>query len=39
MKIHEKIRSMRESQNLSQQEMAAKLNMSVNGYSKTSNDG
>ncbi|MEI6747471.1 MAG: helix-turn-helix transcriptional regulator [Methylococcaceae bacterium] len=34
MKIHEKIRSMRESKNLSQEEMAEKLNMSVNGYSK-----
>ncbi len=34
MKIHEKIRSMRESSNWSQEEMADKLNMSVNGYSK-----
>ena len=34
MKIHEKIRSIRESNNLSQEEMADKLNMSVNGYSK-----
>ncbi len=34
MKIHEKIRSMRESSNWSQEEMAEKLNMSVNGYSK-----
>ena len=34
MKIQEKIRSMRESKNWSQEEMATKLNMSVNGYSK-----
>ena len=34
MKVHEKIRFMRESKNWSQEEMAAKLNMSVNGYSK-----
>jgi len=34
MKIHEKIRSMRESNEWSQEEMADKLNMSVNGYSK-----
>jgi transcriptional regulator with XRE-family HTH domain len=34
MKIHEKIRSMRESNEWSQEEMATKLNMSVNGYSK-----
>ncbi|MEI6745233.1 MAG: helix-turn-helix transcriptional regulator [Methylococcaceae bacterium] len=34
MKVQEKIRSMRESKNWSQEEMATKLNMSVNGYSK-----
>lgn len=34
MKVHEKIRSLREAKNWSQEEMAAKLNMSVNGYSK-----
>ncbi len=34
MKVQEKIRAMRESKNWSQQEMATKLNMSVNGYSK-----
>ena len=34
MKIHQKIRFMRESKDWSQEEMAAKLNMSVNGYSK-----
>jgi transcriptional regulator with XRE-family HTH domain len=34
MKVHEKIRFMRESKNWSQEDMAAKLNMSVNGYSK-----
>lgn len=34
MKVHEKIRLMRESGNLTQEEMATKLNMSVNGYSK-----
>lgn len=34
MKVHEKIRLMRESNHLTQEEMAAKLNMSVNGYSK-----
>jgi transcriptional regulator with XRE-family HTH domain len=34
MKVQEKIRSMRESKNWSQEEMASKLNMSVNGYSK-----
>lgn len=34
MKVQEKIRSMREAKNWSQEEMATKLNMSVNGYSK-----
>ncbi len=34
MKVQEKIRAIRESKNWSQQEMATKLNMSVNGYSK-----
>jgi transcriptional regulator with XRE-family HTH domain len=34
MKVHEKIRNLREAKNWSQEEMAAKLNMSVNGYSK-----
>jgi transcriptional regulator with XRE-family HTH domain len=34
MKVQEKIRAMRESKNWSQEEMATKLNMSVNGYSK-----
>ncbi len=34
MKVHEKIRFMRESRDWSQEEMAAKLNMSVSGYSK-----
>jgi transcriptional regulator with XRE-family HTH domain len=34
MKVHKKIRFMRDSKNWSQEEMAAKLNMSVNGYSK-----
>jgi transcriptional regulator with XRE-family HTH domain len=34
MKVYEKIRFMREERNWSQEEMAAKLNMSVNGYSK-----
>lgn len=34
MKVHEKIRSLREAKNWSQEDMAAKLNMSVNGYSK-----
>ena len=34
MKVHEKIRFMRESREWSQEEMAAKLNMSVSGYSK-----
>jgi transcriptional regulator with XRE-family HTH domain len=34
MKVHEKIRFMREERNWSQDEMAAKLNMSLNGYSK-----
>jgi len=34
MKVHEKIRFMRESKDWSQEEMAAKLNMSVSGYSK-----
>jgi transcriptional regulator with XRE-family HTH domain len=34
MKVQEKIRSMRESKNWSKEEMATKLNMSVNGYSK-----
>ena len=34
MKIHEKIRSMREANDWSQEEMAEKLSMSVNGYSK-----
>ncbi len=34
MKVNEKIRFLRESQNWSQEEMANKLNMSTNGYSK-----
>ena len=34
MKVHEKIRFMRESKEWSQEDMAAKLNMSVSGYSK-----
>ena len=34
MKVHEKIRLIRESKNWSQEDMAAKLNMSLNGYSK-----
>jgi transcriptional regulator with XRE-family HTH domain len=34
MKVHEKIRFMREERNWSQEEMAVKLNMSLNGYSK-----
>lgn len=34
MKVYEKIRFMREERNWSQEEMAAKLNMSLNGYSK-----
>ncbi|KHD06013.1 hypothetical protein PN36_21605 [Candidatus Thiomargarita nelsonii] len=32
MKVHEKIRSMRQSKGWSQEEMAGKLNLSVNGY-------
>ena len=34
MKVHEKIRFMRQSKNWSQDEMAEKLAMSVNGYAK-----
>ena len=34
MKVHEKIRFLRESRKLSQEDMANKLNMSVSGYSK-----
>jgi transcriptional regulator with XRE-family HTH domain len=34
MKVHEKIRFIRESKDWSQEEMATKLNMSVSGYSK-----
>jgi transcriptional regulator with XRE-family HTH domain len=34
MKVHEKIRFMREAKDWSQEEMATKLNMSVSGYSK-----
>ncbi|WP_231924856.1 MULTISPECIES: helix-turn-helix domain-containing protein [Gallibacterium] len=34
MKVNEKIRSLRESRNWSQEEMANKLGMSTNGYSK-----
>lgn len=34
MKIHEKIRFMRQSKNWSQDEMAEKLDMSVSGYAK-----
>ncbi|KMK52453.1 hypothetical protein RO21_00970 [[Actinobacillus] muris] len=34
MKINEKIRHLRETKNWSQEEMASKLNMSTNGYSK-----
>jgi transcriptional regulator with XRE-family HTH domain len=34
MKVHEKIRFMRQSKNWSQDEMAEKLEMSVNGYAK-----
>jgi transcriptional regulator with XRE-family HTH domain len=32
MKVHEKIRSLRRSKRWSQEEMAEKLNLSVNGY-------
>lgn len=34
MKVHEKIRLIRESKHWSQEDMAEKLKMSVNGYSK-----
>jgi transcriptional regulator with XRE-family HTH domain len=34
MKVHEKIRSLREEKNLSQDDMAKKLHMSLNGYSR-----
>jgi transcriptional regulator with XRE-family HTH domain len=34
MKVHEKIRFMRQSKNWSQDEMAEKLEMSLNGYAK-----
>ena len=34
MKVNEKIRSLREARNWSQEEMANKLGMSTNGYSK-----
>lgn len=34
MKVNEKIRSLRESKNWSQEEMANKLGMSTNGYAK-----
>lgn len=34
MKVHEKIRYMRQSKNWSQEEMADKLGMSVAGYAK-----
>lgn len=34
MKVHEKIRSLREEKNWSQEDMAKKLHMSVNGYSR-----
>jgi|APLak6261658528_1056013.scaffolds.fasta_scaffold31736_2 transcriptional regulator with XRE-family HTH domain len=34
MKVHEKIRILRESKHWSQDEMAAKLDMSLNGYAK-----
>ena len=34
MKVHEKIRTLREAKNWSQEDMAEKLNMSVSGYSK-----
>jgi transcriptional regulator with XRE-family HTH domain len=34
MKVHEKIRILRESKEWSQEDMAAKLNMSLNGYAK-----
>lgn len=34
MKVNEKIRFLRENRNWSQEEMAEKLNMSTNGYSK-----
>ena len=34
MNVHEKIRSLREAKNWSQEEMAKHLNMSVNGYAK-----
>ena len=34
MKVHEKIRTLREAKNWSQDEMAKRLNMSVNGYAK-----
>jgi transcriptional regulator with XRE-family HTH domain len=34
MKVHEKIRFLREEKELSQEEMAKRLHMSVNGYSR-----
>jgi transcriptional regulator with XRE-family HTH domain len=34
MQVHEKIRSIRQSKNWSQEKMAEKLNMSTNGYAK-----
>ena len=34
MKVHEKIRLIRESKHWSQEDMAEKLNMSLNGYVK-----
>ena len=34
MKVHEKIRFMRQSKNWSQDEMAEKLAMSISGYAK-----
>jgi transcriptional regulator with XRE-family HTH domain len=34
MNVHEKIKLLRETKNWSQEDMAEKLNMSVNGYSK-----
>jgi transcriptional regulator with XRE-family HTH domain len=34
MKVHEKIRLIREAKHWSQEEMAEKLNMSLNGYAK-----
>lgn len=34
MKVHEKIRTMRESRQLTQEDMANWLNLSVNGYAK-----